>query len=345
MKRTNPFGIQNLEFYCYNTRITYCCNVATSKEIPLKTDRDLIIVGGGVAGLSAAQYAARANLSVLLVEEMATGGQCLIIDRIENYPGIPDPISGFALSSLLEEQAINFGVEIRNASVHSITKDGALFSIYTDEGTISSLSVIVATGAKHKTLGTPGEKEFSGRGVSYCATCDGPFFKNKHILVVGGGDSACDEATYLTNFTDRVSMIHRRDRFRAQKALAERVLKNPRISVHFNTELREIKGDTKVNGVVLFDNQKKSAHEQQVDAVFIFIGSHPQTGMVRGINFDESGYIVTDERRETNIKGLFAAGDVRSSPFRQMVIAASDGAIAAHSASQHIDELRGEAYL
>jgi len=312
----------------------------------MKADRDIIIVGAGAAGLTAAQYAARANLNTLLLEELAPGGQCLIIDNLENYPGFPDPLPGIELSQKFEEQARNFGAEIQTSSVQSVSKWGKLFTVDTDNGPLTSPTVIVATGAKHKKLGIPGEEEFSGRGVSYCATCDGPFFKGKRMLVAGGGDAACDEAMFLAKLTDQVIMVHRRDRFRAQRALAERTLNNPNIEVRWNTEAKVIRGDGKVGEVVLWRNDKEEDYTEKVEVIFVFIGSIPQTQIVKALDvrMDEAGYIVTNQRMETSVPGLYAVGDVRSTPFRQLVVAAGEGAIAAHAASQHIDELRGEAY-
>ncbi|MFP4180478.1 MAG: thioredoxin-disulfide reductase [Spirochaetaceae bacterium] len=311
----------------------------------MEVDRDLIIIGGGAAGLSAAQYAARANLKVMLIEEMAAGGQCLIIGDIENYPGFPEPVSGAELAELMEEQARNFGTEFLITTVTSMSKEGDVFTVETPKGTYTSYAVITATGAKHRALGVPGEKEFTGRGVSYCATCDGPFFKNKKMLVVGGGDAACDEASYLANLSDKIVMIHRRDRFRAQKSLADRVLNNDNIEVRFNHHIKEIKGTMKVNGVVLENTETGETYEEEMDAVFVFIGSDPQTKLLpKEVKKDEAGYVITDQCMETNIKGLYCAGDVRSSPFRQLVVSAGEGAIATHCASQRIDAIKGEAY-
>jgi len=310
----------------------------------MEPDKELIVIGGGAAGLSAAQYGARANLSLLLLEELAAGGQCLIIDNLENYPGFPEPITGFELGRRLEDQARKFGAEIRILSARSVRRQGDVFQVDTDDGPLTSSAVILATGASHRALGIPGEKELAGRGVSYCATCDGPFFRDKRILVVGGGDTACDEASFLAKLTDKVLMIHRRDRFRAQKALAERVLHNPHLQVRFNTEARQIQGRAKVEGVLLYDKLEKRTYTEEVQAVFIFVGLIPRSGLVEGLELDEAGYIKTNQVMETNIRGLFAAGDVRSTPFRQLVVAAGEGAIAAHSAVQYIDELRNEAY-
>jgi thioredoxin reductase (NADPH) len=207
--------------------------------------------------------------------------------------------------------------------------------------------VILATGAVHRSLGVPGESELAGHGVSYCATCDGPFFKNKRMVVVGGGDAACDEAMYLAHLASGVLMIHRKDRFRAQKALASRVLGNPKIEVRFNTELRKIEGSPKVSKVRLFNNASGKESEEEAAAVFIFIGSDPKSSLVAAfdVKLDDVGYVETNQRMETGVPGLYAVGDVRASPFRQLVVAASEGAIAAHAAGQYIDELKGEQYL
>ena len=313
----------------------------------MKADRDLIIIGAGAAGLTAAQYGARANRNTLLLEELAAGGQCLVIDNLENYPGFPEPLPGIELSQKFEEQARNFCAEILISSVQSVAKKGNLFTVDTDNGPLTTPTVIVATGAKHKKLGIPGEEELSGRGVSYCATCDGPFFKGKRMLVAGGGDAACDEAMFLSKLTDQVIMVHRRDRFRAQPALAERTLKNPSIEVRWNTEAKVIKGDGRVQEVVLLRNDKNETYQEKVEAVFVFVGSIPQTQVVKEleVELDEAGYIVTNQRMETSLPGLYAVGDVRATPFRQLVVAAGEGAIAAHAASQYIDELKGEAYV
>jgi len=306
----------------------------------MKTERDLVIIGGGAAGLAAAQYGARANLDTLLIEEMAPGGQALLIDRLENYPGIAEPVNGYDFSETLHKQAENFGAEFITASVSAIVKEGKAFRIETNEGNFTALAVILATGAVHRHANVAGEEEFQGRGVSYCATCDGPFFKNKKMLVVGGGDAACDEAMFLSKLAEKVILVHRRDAFRAQKSLASRVLSNPKIEVRFNTVIREIKGDKKVQSVELEELSAKKRYEEEVAAVFVFIGSDPRSSLAGEAKRDEGGSLLTNEKMETGVKGLFAAGDVRVSPFRQIVTACSDGAIAAHAAAMHIDELR-----
>lgn len=305
---------------------------------------DLVVIGGGPAGMTAAQYGARANLRTLVIEEMAAGGAVLLISDMENYPGFPEPVNGFEFSDKMRQQTENFGAVFKSTSANSVTKEGHIFTVDTSDGPVTTWTVVISTGAKHKHLGVTGEEEFSGRGVSYCATCDGPFFKNKKILVVGGGDSACDEASYLANLTDQVVMIHRRDRFRAQKVLADRVLKNPNIDIRLNHTLETIEGDDKVRKVVLKRTDTGETYEEEMDAVFIFIGAVPQTGLVPDLEKDEAGYLITDQGMETAVKGLFVVGDVRSTPFRQVVVACGEGAVSAHMAAAHIDDIKGEVY-
>lgn len=308
---------------------------------------DIVVIGAGAAGLTAAQYGARANMKTLVIEQTATGGQCLQIEGLENYPGFPEPIDGYEFTQRFERQARQFGAEILIATVSRLDKSASAFVVETSEGTIETGSVILATGARHRHLGVPGEKELAGRGVSYCATCDGPFFRDRHILVVGGGDAACDEATFLAKLTDRVTMVHRRDRFRAQPALAERVLSNPNITVRFQTILEEIHGQEnamgiqQVSGVTLRRVDTGDTKEMPVDAVFIFVGSDPQTDLVPTVPKDEAGYVLTDQEMQAAVPGLFAVGDVRATPFRQLIVAAGEGAVAAHAAAQYVEALRG----
>ena len=314
------------------------------------TSVDLIIIGAGPAGLTAAQYGARANLSVMVLEQLAPGGQALLIDVLENYPGIAPGKTGFEFCEDLHRQAEGFGAKFLMEEVLALYKEDDTFTISLGKNKkLSAPAVILATGAKHRPLGVPGEQEFFGRGVSYCGTCDGPLFKNKKIFVVGGGDTACDEAQYLSRLTNQLILIHRREKFRAQKALAQRVMQNPNIEVRFNTVIKEIKGMSgKVSSVVLQASEQKVAlSEENADAVFIFAGSIPQTSLVPGslgVKTGEAGYIITDGRMASSVPGLFAAGDVRASPFRQVVTAAGEGAVAAHCAAAYIDSLKGESY-
>jgi thioredoxin reductase (NADPH) len=230
----------------------------------------------------------------------------------------------------------------------SLKKEGDLFAVTLEGGeTKQAPAVILATGAAHRTLDIPGEARFTGRGVSYCATCDGPFFRNKKIVVVGGGDAACDEAQYLSRLSSRVLLLHRRDRFRAQKSLVERVRNNPNIEIRLNTIIREIRGDQKVSSLLLeqSDNTGKGtgkSWQEDADAVFIFAGTIPRNSLAGEAAKDEAGYIITNQRMESSVPGLFAAGDLRSSPFRQVVVAAGEGAVAAHCAAEYISVLCGE---
>jgi thioredoxin reductase (NADPH) len=310
----------------------------------MDSEFDIIVIGSGAAGLAAAQYGARANLKTLIVEELAAGGQALLIDNLENYPGVMGPVNGYDFSETMRAQAEAFGAAFLSATASALNKEGGLFRLETSEGNLSSKAVILATGAKHRKVGAPGEEELAGRGVSYCATCDGPFFKGKRMLVVGGGDAACDEAGFLAKLSDKIVVVHRKDRFRAQASLAERTLKNPNIEVRFGTVVKEIKGTKKVESVLLEKLPGGEIYEEPFDAVFVFVGMIPQSDLAAGAKKDAIGYVVTDDRMETSLPGLFAVGDVRASNFHQLITAASDGAIAAHSASQYLDEMRGEAY-
>jgi len=330
----------------------------------LKIDADLLIIGAGPAGLTAAQYGARANLKVLVIERLAPGGQALLIDVLENYPGnierkdaagniCAGPRTGFEIAQDMHSQAEAFGASFLNGTVSELAVQGEVFTAFLAGGgenglpqTITASAVIMATGAVHRSLDIPGEQQFLGHGVSHCATCDGAFFRSKKIFVVGGGDAACDDAQYLSRLSSQVVLVHRRERFRAQKALAERVLHNPNIKVRFNTIMKEIKGEQKLSSVVLEHESK--VYEEAADAVFIFAGTVPQSSLVREgsvqAQLDDSGYIITDQKMASSVPGLFAAGDVRSGTFRQVVVAAGEGAVAAHNAAEYIDRLRGTAY-
>ena len=307
-------------------------------------DYDLIIIGSGPAGLSAAQYGARANLKTLVIENSSIGGQVLNINDFENYPGVFPAVSGVNFINTMVEQAKAFGAEFLTANITSIDKVKNQFILKSDKGELKSYTLVIATGAAHRKLGVPGEKELSGMGVSYCATCDGPFFKNRKVIVVGGGDSACDEATYLATLASEVTLIHRKSALRAQKAVADKVLNNPKIKVVFNTVVKEIKGKYKVEEVILENTETKETSSLNADGVFIFVGMIPQTDLVEMLPKDEGGYIKTNENMETAIKGMYCVGDIRSKPFRQVVTATADGATAAFSAGLYIRELKNEVY-
>ncbi|MCL2229781.1 MAG: thioredoxin-disulfide reductase [Treponema sp.] len=305
------------------------------------SDLDLLIIGAGPAGLTAAQYGARANLKTLVIEHLSVGGQALVIDVLENYPGGGEK-SGYEFIEDLHKQAKAFGANFFSGTVNYLKKgkDGRFEASLSDGTEHKAKAVILATGAKPRLLGVPGELEYAGKGVSYCATCDGNFFKGKKIFVVGGGDAACDEARYLSRLTDKIVLIHRRDSFRAQKALVQRTLSNPNITVRYNTVIKEIKGEPKLNAVSLMNTLTKEIYEEETDAVFIFAGTVPQVSLAENlkVQLDENGYIITNQKMATNIDGVFAAGDVRSGAFRQVITAAADGATAAHHAAGYIDE-------
>ncbi len=308
------------------------------------TTFDFIIIGAGPAGLAASQYASRANLRTLLIDQGLPGGQVTNIFELANYPGVFPAVNGQVWIQSMKDQAVAFGAKIIQAIVKSAEKNDGLFTVKTTAGDFVSPTLLMATGAEHRKLGAPGEAEFSGRGVSYCATCDGPFFRNKDVVVVGGGDSACDEANYLSTLCSHVTVVHRKSQFRAQKAVAERVLSNPKISVKFNSTVSAVKGEKKVSAVELTDTVTGEKSELETSAVFIFVGMVPQTSLFPTLKTDESGYVITNEDMETSVEGLYAAGDVRAKSFRQIVTACADGAIAANQAAKFVRALNNEVY-
>ncbi|MBP3709305.1 MAG: thioredoxin-disulfide reductase [Treponema sp.] len=300
---------------------------------------DYIVVGAGAAGLSSAQYAARSGLCTLVLDISEPGGQALHIVELENYPGVFPKVRGEDFVASLKTQAQAFGAQVLQAHVTAVDKIGTLFHVRTRGEDYTSYAVLIATGAEHKTLGIPGEKELNGRGVSYCAVCDGPFFRGKKIVVVGGGDSACSEALYLATLSSHVTLIHRRMQFRAEHALAERVQKNESITIRFNTIIKEIRGSGRVQSVLIEDVASGAQSELPADAVFIFVGMKARTELFDMLPKDALGCIVTNEKMETVVTGLYCAGDVRAKEFRQIVTAAADGAIAAHFAAEYVRTL------
>ncbi len=303
--------------------------------------REIVIIGAGTAGLSAGLYAARAGMQPLILDDLGGGGQVLEIDNLENYPGIFPAVNGAELIDAMTRQAESFGAKIVQSKVKSIDRKGETFVIETSGGSIEADALVYATGAEHTKLGVPGENEFEGRGVSYCAICDGRFFKDRKMVVVGGGDSACSEALYLSNLASHIDLVHRRNELRAAKTLADRILSNEKISVHFDTVLKEIKGENTVSGVVLENVKTGEKTELSTDAVFIFVGMKPRADLLENLPKDKAGYIVTDEKMATAVPGLYIAGDVRSKPLRQIVTAASDGAVAAVMAAEYVKEKNG----
>ncbi|MFA5780539.1 MAG: thioredoxin-disulfide reductase [Elusimicrobiota bacterium] len=306
---------------------------------------DVIIIGGGPAGLTAGIYVSRARLKSLLIDNYAIFGQAVSADIIENYPGFPDGISGVQLVLNFRSQAEKFGLKIISDVVVLINYTEKKIEVKTDGKIYSALSLIIATGAKPKQLGIPGEKEFMGRGVSYCATCDAALYKNKTVAVIGGGDTAIEEALILTKFADNVLVVHRRNKLRATKILQERAVANKKINFIWNSRLVEIKGDKKVESVLVENILTSVKTKMNVDGVFMFVGYHPNTEYLTNIlKLDENGYTITDDEMKTDRVGIFAAGDCRKKLLKQVITACSDGAIAAFSAEKYIDKLKEMEY-
>ena len=298
---------------------------------------DLIIIGGGPAGLTAGIYAQRARLKTLLLEKEIVGGQIAVSDVIENYPGFSS-ISGAELMEKFEQHAKGFGLEIKLTDVTDVQDKGKEKIVKTSEGDLITKAVIVATGAKPRRLGVPGEKEFTGKGVSYCATCDGPFFKGQQVLVVGGGDTAIKEAVYLSKIASTVYLAHRRDQLRAEKIIQEKAFSTPNIKMLLSHILKEIKGKTGIEKVTLQNLKDNTVKELDIEGVFIFVGINPTTDFV-DVEKDKQGFIKTDQDMRTSVNGIFAAGDCRTTPLKQVSTAVGDGALAAYMVEKYIEEL------
>jgi thioredoxin reductase (NADPH) len=308
---------------------------------------DVIVVGGGPAGLTAGLYLARARMDAVLIEKHLTGGAPALTEKIENYPGFPEPISGFELVDRMRRQAEGFGLAIVPFNpLEGLHDEGDVKVLETAEGEMKARAVVLAMGMRPATLGVPGEEEFHGKGVSYCATCDGAFFKDAVVAVVGGGNAAVEEALFLTRFASKVIIVHRRDRLRAGGVLEERALSHPKMDFKWKKTVKEIRGDQKVSGLLLADVEGGGEEELAVEGVFMYVGNIPNTGEIKGtIDLDEKGFILTDEALQTNIKGVFAAGDVRSGAVWQVAAAVGDGVRAALGAQLHVESLKGTAYI
>lgn len=315
----------------------------------MKTIYDIVIIGGGPAGLTAGIYAGRARMKALLLERTACGGQILVADTIENFPGFPEGVKGADLGNWMQRQAEHFGLEIKSAEAKGIVlkkDEKGPFSVILDSGeTIEALSLIFSTGARWNTLNIPGEEELTGRGVSYCATCDGPLFKGKDVVVVGGGDTALEDALFLVRFANKVTIVHRRDKLRATKILQERAFANKRIGFSYNSIAVEVLGKGRVEAVRIKDVNNGSEKTLRCDGVFIFVGITPNTEIVKGIlNLDGNNYIIADGEMKTSVDGIFACGDVRKKNLRQVVTAAGEGATAAFSARAYVEHVKGIEY-
>lgn len=299
---------------------------------------DLVIIGGGATGLTAGVYAARDRVDTLLLEAKLPGGQLLNADIIENYPGFPDGIMATDLVGLMEKQALRFGLKIERAKVEILQRRENDFLLQTSAGDICAKAVIVCTGGQHKHLGVPGERELAGRGVSYCATCDGPLFREKEILVVGGGNTALDEALFLARFARRVYVVHRRDQLRAEKILQERAFANPKIEFLLSAVVTEVHGKSVVEAVTIKNLKTGESYLRPVGAVFIAIGMQPITGFLpEMVAKDEFGFIIADRKMRTSLPGLFAAGDILSGSARQITTGVGEATISAISAQEYLD--------
>jgi thioredoxin reductase (NADPH) len=310
---------------------------------------DVVIIGGGPAGLTAGMYAARADLRTLAIEGGSTVSQITVTDLIENYPGIPDGIIGSDLVDRLKTQAVQFGLKTASGDVAAVTKkrwgetDG--WEIAAGDMRYGTLSVIIATGANWRRLGAAGEERFIGKGVSFCATCDGPFYRNREVAVVGGGDTAIQEALYLTRFAKKVTVIHRRDRLRATAILQKRAFANEKIAFAWNSVVESIEGLDLVQGIRLRDVKTGAMRELAANGVFVFVGLTPNTAPFRElVAADRGGYITVDANMQTSVPGIFACGDCIAKRLRQVVTACGDGATAAFSAQLYVEELKGVAY-
>lgn len=300
---------------------------------------DTLIIGSGPAGMTAALYAARSNLKVGIIEQGAPGGQMNNTSEIENYPGY-EHISGPELSMKMYEPLEKFNVEHIYGIVQSIENEGLIKRVVTEDETFEAKTVILATGAKYRLLDVPGEEEYTSRGVSYCAVCDGAFFRNQDLLVVGGGDSAVEEAIYLTQFAKSVTIIHRRDELRAQKILQDRAFANEKIKFIWDSVVKEIKGDdVKVSGVTVENVKTGEISDHEFGGIFIYVGINPVSNMVTGLGItDEAGWILTNNKMETSQSGIYAIGDVRQKDLRQIATAVGEGAIAGQGVYHYITE-------
>lgn len=302
---------------------------------------DVIIAGAGPAGMTAAVYASRANLETLMIERGIPGGQMADTEDVENYPGF-EHILGADLSNNMFEHAKKFGAEYGYGDIKEVIDHGDYKTVVAGKKEYNTRALIITTGAEYKKLGTTGEEELTGRGVSYCAVCDGAFFKKKNLIVIGGGDSAVEEGGYLTRFADKVTVVHRRGELRAQKILQERAFENEKMDFIWNTVVEKINGEGgKVSSVSLRNRETGEEYEQPVDGVFVYIGTVPLSEPFVSLGItNEEGYIPTNENMETSVKGVFAAGDIREKTLRQIVTATGDGSIAAEEAIKYVDNLK-----
>jgi thioredoxin reductase (NADPH) len=302
---------------------------------------DLIIIGAGPGGLTAGLYAARARLKTLMLEKLSPGGQVLLTDWVENYPGFPEGISGFELVDKMRQQAERFGLVIENQEVSRLELSPDKKVVVTDKQSLETKALILTSGATPRKLGIEGEERLTGKGVSYCATCDGPFYRDQEVALIGGGDTAVEEALFLTRFVTRVHLIHRRDELRATKLLRERVMAQEKINIIWDTVATRVLGDTEVKGVELKNVKTGDTSQLSVQGVFVFVGYIPNNELVKGqLDLDTLGFVVTDNDMQTSVPGVFAAGDIRSKILRQVATAVGDGATAVFAVERYLESLK-----
>ena len=300
---------------------------------------DVIIIGGGPAGLTAGLYSSRARLNVLMLEMLAPGGHVLNTDWVENYPGFPEGISGFELVDRMKAQSERFGLRIENEEALQVKLTDDKKIVETNKGTLETKAIILACGATWKKLGIEGEALLAGKGVSYCATCDGPFYKDQDVAVIGGGDTAVEEAIFLTRFASKIYLVHRRDQLRATKLLQERAMSQEKIEFIWDTIPLKILGQDGVEGIELQNVKTEKTAQKAIQGVFIFVGTLPNTKLVKGkVDLDDDGFVITDENMRTSVPGVFAAGDIRSKPWRQISTAVGEGATASFGVEKYIEE-------
>jgi thioredoxin reductase (NADPH) len=304
---------------------------------------DVVIIGGGPAGLAAALYAGRARLRTAVLERGVHGGQIALTNVVENYPGI-ESIGGMALADAMLKHAEKYGMELKYFPVARADFSGRIKRIFDEAGdAVAGKAVIIAAGADHAKLNVPGEEALSGRGVSYCAVCDGSFYRDLHVAVIGGGDSALDEGLYLTRIASKVTVIHRRDSLRAERVLQERAFASAKMEFVWDTVVERFNGEQVLQSVSLRNVKSGERRDLPVDGAFVYVGLNPNTGFLKGaVNMDERGYIPTNERMETNVPGVYAVGDIRPDTLRQVVTAAADGAIAAMQAEKYVASVHGD---
>jgi len=303
------------------------------------TDFDCIIIGAGAAGLSAGLYAARGRVNTLIIERGDIGGQTATTHLVDNYPGSIENPTGPQLMDRMKEQCLQFGAKISQETLEEVYREGQIFKVTTNKGEYLTKTLIIATGAEPKQAGFKGEKEYRGRGISYCATCDGDFFEDLDVAVIGGGDAAVEEAIYLTRFAKKVTIIHRRDQLRAVKSIQEKAFANEKIDFVWDSVVEEVKGTGVVQSIVLLNKKTNELTELKIDGVFVYIGYTPNSSLFKDlVETDELGYIIGDQEMRTNVPGIFVAGDVRQKSLKQVITAAADGAIAGVNVEKYISE-------